>query len=98
LTGINPFVARKFRARLDERGTGPPVRFQPFTPEPGRERRIVLRGRYANCHDWAAGTSVAYEATSVRMRFLRWTHTIFVKLFAPLVIRMPAHRSPCATG
>jgi HAAS domain-containing protein len=98
LAGIHPFVARKFTARSDERGTGPPVRFQPFTLEPGRERLIVLRGRYANCHDWAAGTSVGYEAMPVRMRFLRWTHTIFVKLFTPLVIRMPAHRSPCATG
>ena len=98
LTGIHPFVARKFTARSDERGTGPPVRFQPFTLEPGRERLIVLRGKYANCHDWSAGSSVGYEAMPVRMRFLRWTHTIHVKLFAPLVIRMPAHRSPCETG
>lgn len=98
LTGFHPFVVRKFTARSDERGTGPPVRFQPFTLEPGQERLIVLRGRYANCHNWAAGTSVGYEAMPVRMRFLRWTHTIFVKLLTPLVIRMPAHRSPCATG
>lgn len=38
LTGFHPFVVRKFTARSDERGTGPPVRFQPFTLEPGQER------------------------------------------------------------
>jgi hypothetical protein len=98
LEGYHPFTVRKFTARSDERGTGPPVPFQAFTLEPGRERLIVLRGRYANCDKWVAGGSVGYEAMPVRMRFLRWTHTIFVKLFTPLVIRMPAHRSPCATG
>ena len=98
LTGINPFVTHKFTARSDERGTGPPVRFEPFTLEPGCERLIVLRGKYANCHDWSVSSSVGYETMPVRMRFLRWTHTIHVKLFTPLVIRMPAHRSPCATG
>jgi len=98
LTGFHPFAVRKFTARSDERGTRQPVPFQPFTLEPGRERLIVLRGRYANCHNWVAGSSVGYVAMPVRMRFLRWTHTVYVKLFTPLVIRMPAHRSPCATG
>ena len=98
LEGDHPFIARKYTARSDERGTGPPVPFRPFTLEPGRERLIVLRGRYANCSQWVAGSSVGYEAMQVRMRFLHWTHTVFVKLFSPLVIRMPAHRSPCSTG
>ena len=98
LSGSHPFVVRKFTARSDERGTGPPVRFHPFTLEPGHERLIVLRGRYANCHGWVAGSSVGYEAMPVRMRFLRWTHTVYVKLLTTLVIRMPAHRSPCSTG
>ncbi len=98
LEGGLPFIARKFTARSDERGTGPPVPFHAFTLEPRRERLIVLRGRYANCTSWVAGTSVGYEAMPVRARFLRWTHTVFVKLFTPLVIRMPAHRSPCSTG
>lgn len=98
LEGHHPFVARTFTARSGERGTGPPVPFKAFTLEPGRERLIVLRGRYANCSNWVAGSSVGYEAMPVRTRFLRWTHTVFVKLLTPLVIRMPAHRSPCATG
>jgi HAAS domain-containing protein len=98
LEGSHPFVVRKFTARLDERGMGSPVPFRPFTLEPGRERLIVLRGRYANCTRWVAGSSVGYEAMQIRMRFLRWSHTVSVKLFTPLVIRMPAHRSPCSTG
>lgn len=90
-----PFRFRVFAEPSGSHGVGAhPHPFRPFTLSPGSEWLIVLRGRYANCHDYAAGTSSGFDAMPVRARFLLWTHTVFVPLGAPLIINRP-NRDPC---
>lgn len=89
-----PFVVRPFVGSQTYMAV-PPVAFRAFTLEPRHERLIMLRGRYANCHDYVAGSSLTLEAVPVRERFLLWTHTVSIALRSPLVIRMPKH--PCSS-
>jgi hypothetical protein len=91
-----PFRFRVFAEPSGSRGVSAhPQPFRPFTLSPGSEWLIVLRGRYANCHNYVASTSSGFDAMPVRARFLLWTRTVFVPLGAPLIINRP-NRDPCS--
>ena len=72
--------------------------FHPFTLKPGHQRLIVLRGVYANCKNYISNSGVNVSAIRVRERFLLWTHTVWIDLPGALVVTMPRHKNPCATG
>jgi HAAS domain-containing protein len=71
------------------------VPFHPFTLEPGSERTIVLRGKFARCKTLQPGSGVEFHTMPVRVRFLRWTHDTAVPLRNPLVISVGLHQKPC---
>jgi len=95
---IYPFKVRAYVVPSETDFTKPAEAFHPFTLRPGHQRLIVLRGIYANCDQYITNSGVTLPSIPVRARFLLWTHTFWVDLRGPLVIRMPAHRDPCSTG
>jgi hypothetical protein len=95
LRGNRPFATRLFVSRDLSHARnipGPLAPFRPFDLEPGQERMLVLRGRFAHCRDWPGGTGVTFDHMPVRFSFLWRTETTSVPLSSPLVIQVPERR------
>ena len=93
-----PFTVRAYVVPSETDDAARAVAFRPFTLEPHHERLVVLRGTYSHCHSLASGASITILSLPVRARFALWTRTVWIALTDPVVIRMPAHRSPCSTS
>jgi hypothetical protein len=92
--GVLPFSARLYVSRPLVGGGlyGPYSLFRPFDLQPGEVRLLLLRGVYANCHDYSGGTGVALSVFPVRFSFLWNTDTAQIPLPEELAIEMPEGR------